>query len=524
MKAGECVALTQGAGGNVSVWMSLSRSHGSACWFRACFWAATLTLGAALTLSAQAATQLAPGPSGPVYEAIVLDAETGQVLRALNPDAITYPASLTKMMTLYLTFEALNQGRLRLDQYVTVSAAAAAHAPSKLGFQPGEVVMVRDLILGIVTKSANDAAAVLAEALGGGSEPAFAATMTQKARQLGMSHTTYANASGLPDPAQLTTARDIARLALALYHDFPREYRYFSVKEFDFQGEHVTGHDHMLDWYPGADGIKTGFTVASGFNLATSAVQNGRRLIGVILGGHSVRGRDLAMAQLLDLGFADLARQAPTAVVQRQQPAAPVAAIPVIAAVTTSATPPAAVQPAAVQPASVQPASVQPASVQAASPSRSIADLAAAAMAGPTPVPAVQQAAAPPPAPISDQPPEHEPPSSIAAVASAAIKHLSPVAKAEAAEPPVAGWGIQIGAYKAEAAAERAERQAAHLTLARGKQAEILAPSAGERLYRVRLMRFTPQAARAACEELHRQHQGCTVVPPSSVKVASAGR
>ncbi len=261
-----------------------------------------------------------PGPGGPIYEAIAIDADTGQVLRELNPDAVTYPASLTKMMTLYLTFEALNQGRLRLDQQLPVSAAAAAHSPSKLGLTPGEAVTVRDLILGIVTKSANDAAAVLAEGLGGGSEPAFAAMMTQKARQLGMTRTHYANASGLPDSQQLTTARDVARLALALYHDFPREYRYFSVKQFDFNGEIVNGHDHMLDWYPGADGIKTGFTVASGFNLATSAVQNGRRLIGVILGGRSVHSRDELMAQLLDTGYADLARQPGVTVAQRQAP------------------------------------------------------------------------------------------------------------------------------------------------------------------------------------------------------------
>ena len=266
------------------------------------------------------------GPAGPVYEAIVLDAETGQVLRQLNPDAVTYPASLTKMMTLYLTFEALNQGRLKLDQYLPVSAAAAAHSPSKLGLQPGQAVTVRDLILGIVTKSANDAAAVLAEGLGGGSEAGFAVMMTQRAQQLGMTRTHYANASGLPDPEQLTTARDVARLALALYHDFPREYRYFSVTKFDFNGEIVNGHDHMLGWYPGADGIKTGFTVASGYNLATSAVQNGRRLIGVILGGRSIRGRDESMAQMLDLGFGDLARAPSLMVAQQQIPAALVAA------------------------------------------------------------------------------------------------------------------------------------------------------------------------------------------------------
>jgi D-alanyl-D-alanine carboxypeptidase len=460
-----------------------------------CFIASVL-IGVGLAPVTGNAARLAGGPSGPVYEAIVLDAETGQVLRELNPDAVTYPASLTKMMTLYLTFEALNQGRLRLDQYLTVSPAAAAHAPSKLGLQPGEVVMVHDLILGIVTKSANDAAAVLAEGLGGGSEASFAVMMTQKARQLGMTRTNYANASGLPDAEQLTTARDVARLALALYHDFPREYRYFSVKEFDFQGELVTGHDHMLDWYPGADGIKTGFTVASGFNLATSAVQNGRRLIGVILGGRSVRSRDESMAQLLDLGFADLARQPQTMIAQREMPAAPVAA-----AAAPVATPAVAAQP-----------------VPQARPS--FAAVASASM----PPPAAQPASPAPQAAVADQPPAREPPSTLAAVASAAIKHLAPVSKAEAAPvavEPGEGWGIGLGAYRVEAAAVRVEREVVRLALARGKEAQILAPTANERLYRVRLLRFSPQGARAACEELHRQRQACTVMPPSAVKVAS---
>ena len=438
------------------------------------------------------------GAGGPIYEAIVIDAETGQVLRQLNPDAVTYPASLTKMMTLYLTFEAINQGRLRIDQYVQVSAAAAAHSPSKLGFQPGEWVMVRDLILGIVTKSANDAAGVLAETLGG-SEPAFAVMMTQKAQQLGMTRTHYANASGLPDPEQLTTARDIARLALALYHDFPREYRYFAVKQFDFQGEIVNGHDHMLDWYPGADGIKTGFTVASGYNLATSAVQNGRRLIGVVLGGRSVRSRDESMGQLLDLGFADLARQPAVMVAQRQTPSEPTVAAAAPAAETQSAP------------------QARP----------SFAAVAAASMAAPSaarPPEAVQQASAASQTAVSDQTPARSAPSTIGAVANAAIAHLAPVSKAEAAPvapEPNGAWAIQLGAYRAEPAAERVEQEVSRLALARGKQMQILAPSGGERLYRARLLYFSAQGARAACGELRsRQHIECTVVP-SGVKVAS---
>jgi D-alanyl-D-alanine carboxypeptidase len=350
--------------------------------------------------------------------------------------------------------------------------------------------MVRDLILGIVTKSANDAAAVLAETLGGGSEPAFAVMMTQKAQQLGMTHSHYANASGLPDPEQLTTARDIARLALALYHDFPREYRYFSVKQFDFQGQLVNGHDHILDWYPGADGIKTGFTVASGYNLATSAVQNGRRLIGVILGGRSVRSRDQSMGQLLDLGFGDLSRQQPVMVAQSQTPTATVAAV----------------APAATQ--------AQP----------SFAAMASASMAAPATTAAPAQQASAEPATVSDAPSQRSVPATIASVANAAVSHLAPVSRAEAATAPPEpneGWAVQMGSYRGEAAAERVAREVARLGVARGKQTQILAPAGSERLYRARLVYFTAQGARTTCAELHRQqHIECSVVP-AGLKVAN---
>ena len=446
-------------------------------------------IGVAVTAGLACASDVPPPRGGPIYEAIVLDAETGQVLRELNPDAVTYPASLTKMMTLYLTFEALNSGKLRLDQYFQVSAAAAAHSPSKLGLDPGESISIRDLILGVVTRSANDAAAVLAEGLGG-TEANFAAMMTQKARQLGMSRTVYRNASGLPDPGQLTTARDVARLALALLHDFPREYRYFSVRQFEFDGRMIDSHDHLLEWYDGADGIKTGYTVASGFNLATSAVRNGHRLVGVIMGGGSARVRDEEMARLLDLGFADVAGQAPV-VAQNHPPAAPVIA---------------AAQPAPVAP--VQPPKATP----------SIAAIAAASM-GTAPPPATAQ-----PAVQTPQPDQH--PTTIGAVAAAAIQHLAPVAHAEAATVqtgPSDAWSIQIGSYRGESAAERAEHKITRLAVAKGKQTVILAPAAGERdrVYRLRLMHFSPHGARNACEELRRQGIGCTVVPPTGLKVAS---
>ena len=220
-----------------------------------------------------------------------------------------YPASLTKMMTLYLTFSALNEGRLSLDQRVPVSAHAAAQAPSKLWLKPGDSVPVQALILALVTRSANDAAVVLAEALAG-SETDFAERMTETARRLGMNDTNFRNASGLPDPLQRTTARDLARLSLALYQDFPREYAYFSIREFEFRGQTITTHNHMLNSYEGSDGIKTGFMRASGFNLAASAERYGHRLIGVVLGSPSWPVRDKEMAALFDRGFAVARRDA----------------------------------------------------------------------------------------------------------------------------------------------------------------------------------------------------------------------
>src|SRR6266550_6869700 len=268
------------------------------------------------------ARHTAAGPSfALVSGSIVIDAETGGVLSAMNADATTYPASLTKMMTLYLVFEALNTGRIRPDQYLPVSYEAASRSPTKLGLRPGESIAVQELILGLVTRSANDAAAVLAEGLAG-SEPAFAEQMTRRARQLGMTSTVYRNASGLPNPDQYTTARDQAQLALSLYRDFPREYRYFATRQFYFRGSVIYNHNHLLDWYDGADGIKTGYIGASGYNLAASAVRNERRLIGVVMGGPSAGSRDREMAALLDRGFVE-AGAGTTAVARREPPAAP---------------------------------------------------------------------------------------------------------------------------------------------------------------------------------------------------------
>ena len=236
------------------------------------------------------------------YAAIVVDATTGQVLNEVNAGDQNYPASLAKMMTLYLTFQSLQSGKLKMDQEFPVSRWAADKAPTKLGLRAGQTISVNDCIFGMITKSANDAATVMAEGLGG-SEAQFADMMNAQALRLGMTGTHFDNASGLPDPQNTTTARDMVKLAMALYHDYPQYVQFFATKEFMFRGQLVRGHNHLMDNYPGMDGLKTGFTDASGFNLASTAVRDGHRLFGVVMGGRTASARDRLMARLLDEGF-----------------------------------------------------------------------------------------------------------------------------------------------------------------------------------------------------------------------------
>lgn len=241
------------------------------------------------------------------YGAIVMDYDSGTVLYSVNADRRSYPASLTKVMTLYLLFDALEQGRLRLDSTMAVSAHASAQAPSKLGLQPGDRIGVEDAVLALVTKSANDVAVVIAEALGG-SEDRFADLMTAKAHQIGMADTTYQNASGLPNLGQISTPHDQALLARALIRHHGDYYHYFSTRQFRWRGQPITTHNRLMLRYKGADGIKTGYINASGFNLVASAKRDGKRLIGVVFGGDTASWRDQNMAQILDKGFARIDR------------------------------------------------------------------------------------------------------------------------------------------------------------------------------------------------------------------------
>jgi D-alanyl-D-alanine carboxypeptidase (penicillin-binding protein 5/6) len=247
--------------------------------------------------------------SQPKYAAIVVDAASGEVLYAKRADSPRYPASITKVMTLYLAFDALSTGKLKPDDLITVSPRAAAQAPTKLGLRAGETITVSDAMQAMVTKSANDMAVAMAEKLGG-SESRFAAMMTLRAQELGMENTHFVNASGLPDSRQVTTARDLAILSRAVMRDFPQYYRLFSTERFTYRGVTMNNHNGLLFRMAGVDGLKTGFTNASGYNLAVSAVRDNRRIIAVVMGGTSNAARDHNAQDLLLTGFDVMARRA----------------------------------------------------------------------------------------------------------------------------------------------------------------------------------------------------------------------
>jgi D-alanyl-D-alanine carboxypeptidase len=405
----------------------------------------------------------APSLARAHYADIVIDAETGEVLHQDGADLHNYPASLTKMMTLYLTFEALHKGRLKLDQQIPVSAHASAQAPTKLGLRPAQTIRVETCILGLVTKSANDGAVTLAEALGGGSELRFAGMMTAKARQLGMNSTHFHNASGLPDPEQSTTARDIAVLARALIYDFPQYYPYFSRREFSYNGERIANHNHLMSRYDGMDGLKTGYIRAVGFNLAASAVRDGRRLIAVVLGGQSPVQRDNRVAELLDEGFAHHTHGGP--VIARRSPED-------ARAVTVAQ---------AVHPA-------EPPLPQGKSDDEAMGDDNEPAE-GPVPQPAM-------------------PPGATLAVAT--VPANLPV------RPP-GQWGIQIGAFADRGAGQRAmEAIMTRFPQILGAAQPVMVAAESRTLFRARLMGLDENAARDACAKLTVAGQTCLTVPPQT--------
>ena len=267
--------------------------------------AACLVIGLALmagcTTTSTLGTVEAPRPAGDParHAAMVVDGNNGKVLYQANAEAERYPASLTKMMTLYMTFEAIEAGRLTRSTQIPVSAHAASRPPTKIGFRPGQTIDVDSAIYALAVKSANDVAVALGEALGG-TEERFAEMMTAKARQLGMRNTVFRNASGLPDERQTTTARDMVVLGLALRSRFPQYYGYFGARSFDYRGKTIRGHNDLIGRVEGVDGIKTGYIRASGFNIVTSVNSEGRKLVVVVMGGDTARSRNAEVEQLIE--------------------------------------------------------------------------------------------------------------------------------------------------------------------------------------------------------------------------------
>jgi D-alanyl-D-alanine carboxypeptidase len=243
----------------------------------------------------------------PQQAALIIDGTSGRVLYERDAHATRYPASLTKMMTLYLLFEAVEKGGMTLQSEMTTSSYAASRSPTKLNLRPGESISVENAIKALVIRSANDVAVVIGEALGG-TEARFGEMMTRKARELGMTGSVFVNASGLPDQRQITTAADMALLARRLAYDFPQYFPYFAMKGFTYKGRRYDTHDNLLELYSGTDGIKTGYTRMSGFNLVSSVVRDNKHIIGVVLGGTSAASRDREMMRLMSIAFEEAAK------------------------------------------------------------------------------------------------------------------------------------------------------------------------------------------------------------------------
>ncbi|MCK2185170.1 D-alanyl-D-alanine carboxypeptidase family protein [Halomonas getboli] len=462
-----------------------------------------VSLLAALVMASLLLAPLAQAQN-PRYAGIVIDTDTHEILYAENADAPRYPASLTKMMTLYLLFEALDGRSMSLGQPLPVSRAAAAMPATKLYLKPGESIPVEKAIESLIVTSANDVAVVVAEALGG-SERHFAEMMTREARELGMRHTVFRNASGLPDNAQVTTARDMAILARRLMLDFPEYYHYFSLQQFTWRGRVHRGHNRLLANYPGADGLKTGFIRASGFNVATSAVHNGRRMLSVVMGGFTAASRDEHMADLLNRGFtrASLADGhgwlARTEISNEKLMALPGRTLPPagqrLASRDGSASASAAFS-ASASPSSTSSATRTPEPASASAPG-----------------PVVQEIAAPSP----DETIVAAAPSVDATADGAGGQGGDPLRTLIDRDDAVGGdWGVQVGAFSdADHARRLADRAAARLAteMADARVEVPWAENAG--VYRARLVDLGERQARNACQRLQSQGMDCMVVQAS---------
>ncbi|WP_374654711.1 serine hydrolase [Dongia sp.] len=404
----------------------------------------------------------------PIAASIVVDAETGEVLSRSNADAVTYPASLTKMMTLYLLFDALDAGTVKLSDRITFSKNAASEPATNMNVKAGDTITVETAILAMVVRSANDVSTAVGERLGG-TEAAFARMMTAKARALGMNKTVFRNAHGLPNPSQVTSARDMATLGVALLRDHPKYYGYFKRNSFVYRGNTYGGHNRVMKKFAGADGIKTGYIRAAGFNLVSSAERNGRRLVGVVLGGPSAPIRDKQMVALLTEGFN--ARNGIGDVLMAKAPgsAGPAQEVPVV---TTAAAPE--------------------------------IDAVVASTLVPTPKPAQEDSIG----------------SAIATMASVSLAPAVAQPDTQAVANVWSGdknqYGIQVGAYSkfkpAQKAAERATKAVPTLLA----DTRIVIDRGNSSIYRARVFGLSKADADTACKKLKAKQTDCLVVKADS--------
>lgn len=492
---------------------------------------AGVALAALMSLSAEAA--------GNRHAVMVIDANSGRVLLAEQADESRYPASLTKMMTIYLALEQMAAGRLKADTPIRISQEAASQQPSKLDLDAGETIPAIDAIKVLITKSANDIAVALAEHISG-NEREFARRMTAKAHELGMTRTTFRNASGLPDRDQVTTARDMLTLAMRLHDDFPQHYALFALRSHSFRGKTFANHNTLLRSFEGTEGMKTGYISSSGFNVATSYRRGQKHLFGVVFGGASAGSRNATMRAALTRSLPQASTEKvrivgrPTLVAEaRPKPERPArepvprrAATevarpgPQLAAPARPEVPPgrpdrvvtAEAPPAVVPIARVRPVLVAPATKPAAA-------------APPAPAPAPLQPRAPAPAPGVTRAPESavavrpmpqlgQPPSSLQAQARALIVSQRVAGPAPGAQP-LGSYQLQIGAYASQADAERAlaqTRAKAHTLLGQAAPVTTVFEKDNRTFYRARFTGFSAQSASSTCVELRRQAVDCFVL------------
>ena len=487
---------------------------------------------------ARSARSTAAAIDSPRYASIVIDANSGATLREANADSLRHPASLTKIMTLYMLFERLESGKLKLNSPIAISEEAASQSPTKLGLKPGQFILVEDAIKALVTKSANDIAVAIAESLAG-SEEEFARQMTRKARALGMTRTVYRNASGLPDDDQVTTARDQARLGILIQERFPRFYRYFSTVNFAYHGDVMRNHNHLLGLVTGVDGIKTGYTHASGYNLITSVRRSGRHIVAVVMGGNTAGQRDAHMRDLIERHIVEASLKRPEVTVAQAQAAKPetaaqngeamqaraevrsapraerseastgprlpprIVVVPVVPLATLGATPITPPQTAAAD-APMQPNPVKTVPVRAAALPIPIPQIDAYASA-PELGPSVALESNPLRGPAEDKPVDDE------ARSTGATGNIN----TPSSEPRRPGWSVQVGAFDDETEAHQ------RLQAARSKVGELLAGAepytertvkADKTFYRARFSGLDRTKADAVCRILHRSDVACIAI------------